>query len=297
MITGTCISDIPWYEKEDWELDELKEEFSSEDKGCHTPSFCDDQVEDKQKSTGAVYPVDLWFVLSCYITPQQVQTFALICQGANAAVSSKKFWIRLYWRHCVDPWSLPDRLHPDRIDSRPGLKSRVIRALFHSYEPLRGRLLHGLWQTEGPDWLQFMHCCSLWFKQILLKKNTKVWAFYFRFMLMADRRQHRPRYLSKEWFEKADFVKANPELNYCMLQVNCLNFVAVPHSVIGQILTGIFINISQNMRHNCVKMVFHKFRNDGKYHPCDGMIVTLDPAIDYRVMKWWHPSYPHHADW
>ena len=161
----------------------MKEEFPSEGEVCDKPSIFDHQQEDKQKRavntkatqcTGIVYPVDLWFVLSCYITPTQVQTFALICRGANAAISSKKFWIQLYWRHCVEPWSLPNRLHPDRVESQPGLKCRVVRALFHSYEPLKCRLLPNVWQKEGPDLLQFMQCCSLWFKQILLKKNTKV---------------------------------------------------------------------------------------------------------------------------
>mgnify|MGYP001794650801 CR=1 FL=1 len=243
-----------------------------------------------------MYPIDLWFVLSCYIVPEQVQTFALICQGANTVVNTKKFWMRLYWCHCVNPWSLPDRLQPDRIESRPGLKNRIIRALFHCYEPLKYRVLANTAQNESLDHLQFMNCSSIWFKQMILKKQTKVWAFYFKFAKKSDREQHRLRYLSKEWFDKADFINANPELDYFVLQVNCMNFLLVPPSAIGQILTSIFINLSQSMRHNCVKMIFHNFRSNRKYKPSNGLTVTLDPVFDYRVMQWWHPLYPHHSD-
>ena len=131
----------------------------------------------------------------------------------------------------------------------------------------------------------------------LLKKHTKVWAFYFRFVQRSDFSLRQPRYLSKEWFYKADFIRANTEEGCSILQVTCMNFLVVPPSVIGQFLTSVFINVSRNMRYNCVKMIFHKHRDDGKYRLSDGITVTLDPVHDYRVMRWWHPCYPHHPDW
>ena len=56
--------------------------------------------------------------------------------------------MQLYLRHIVNTQSLPERLQPERIESRPGLKNRVIRALFQSYEPLKCRILHHLGGTN-----------------------------------------------------------------------------------------------------------------------------------------------------
>ena len=313
VVTSNRSFDLLLYEKEDWELDEMEGESANEDEEDQTvtslrhsetePKSCDHQRKSKLKRreagkcTGIVYPLDLWFLLSCYITPEQVQTFALICQRASTAVSSQKFWMQLYWRHIVNTQSLPERLQPERIESRPGLKNRVIRALFQSYEPLKCRILQSISQQEGPDVLQFMHCSPWWYKQGLLKKHTKVWAFYFRFVQRSDFSLRQLRYLSKEWFDKADFIWANTEEGCSILQVTCMNFLVVPPSVIGQTLTSVFINVSRNMRYNCVKMIFHKHRDDGKYRLSDGITVTLDPVHDYRVMRWWHPCYHHHPDW
>lgn len=39
--------------------------------------------------------MDLWLILSEYIDPEDVGTFAGICKDAYYAVSTPKFWLRM----------------------------------------------------------------------------------------------------------------------------------------------------------------------------------------------------------
>lgn len=50
------------------------------------------------ESGGAVYPLDIWFLLSEYIHPEDVATFACICQSTLHVVNTAKFWFSLYKR-------------------------------------------------------------------------------------------------------------------------------------------------------------------------------------------------------
>jgi len=47
---------------------------------------------------GRVYPVDLWFLIGGYITPEDVRTFACICHDTHAVAHSARFWLSLYRR-------------------------------------------------------------------------------------------------------------------------------------------------------------------------------------------------------
>lgn len=52
-------------------------------------------VEDR---SGIDYPIDIWFLISEYIHPEDVGVFAAICKTSLAVVSTAKFWFSLYKR-------------------------------------------------------------------------------------------------------------------------------------------------------------------------------------------------------
>ena len=52
----------------------------------------------KENNKRAVYPVDLWFLISKHLMPEQVKCFSMICKGTQFVTSTKQFWLNLYNR-------------------------------------------------------------------------------------------------------------------------------------------------------------------------------------------------------
>jgi hypothetical protein len=48
---------------------------------------------------GLDYPLDIWFLISEHICPEDVSTFARICKSALHVVNTAKFWFHLYRRY------------------------------------------------------------------------------------------------------------------------------------------------------------------------------------------------------
>jgi hypothetical protein len=48
---------------------------------------------------GVEYPLDVWFLISEHILPEDVSTFARICKSALHVVTTAKFWFHLYRRY------------------------------------------------------------------------------------------------------------------------------------------------------------------------------------------------------
>jgi hypothetical protein len=48
---------------------------------------------------GVEYPLDIWFLISEYILPEDVSTFSRICKSALHVVGTAKFWFHLYRRY------------------------------------------------------------------------------------------------------------------------------------------------------------------------------------------------------
>lgn len=291
---------VPWYDRTDF--DSMSEEESgkepvtevknrSRSKGLKKNSKKKDVAAVESSECGFTYPLDLWCLLAQYIQPEHVQNFALICKGARDATNLRMFWMRLYKRHVSNPKKLPERLQPDRIECRPGLRARIIRALFYGYELLRSRVAINIGLTD-PSVLESQLCISMWYKQALCKKQTKkIWVFYFKFSQKSGSMKRKPAYFSPEWLAQVDDLSDNPEEGNCILQVNCVNFLPVC-PIQGHVLTNASVGISRDMKHNSVKLTFHSPRSDGRYRKVDGTSVVLDPAYDVKVINWWSPGYP-----
>ena len=42
------------------------------------------------------YPIDLWFLIAMYISPEDLGKFSLICRASHHVVNTVAFWMRLF---------------------------------------------------------------------------------------------------------------------------------------------------------------------------------------------------------
>jgi hypothetical protein len=290
----------PWYDRSD--IGETDDEGSEGDECEDIESLKTDTVlsdTEKLRNTsvrevhsGNCYPLDLWCILADYIKPEQIQTFACICRGSYVAVSSISFWSRLYERFISDNVSLPARLKSNWIESRDGFKCRVVRALFIAYKNLHNHLAQQTLEitrdTHMTSQLVGLRCRHAWYELKTSSKPTKMFVFYFKF----KRNESSEKTCFFENDERFHYVNANSERDFMVLQIIVSNFIRM-QSVSGETLTDISVNLSRNLRFHCIKMAFHVFRHDGRYRKSDGKVIVLDPVSEFRLLRWWHPLYPH----
>lgn len=76
---------------------EVKQDTSIKKLGSHRKKKTV-TLEVVNNESGIDYPIDIWFLISEYILPEDVGKFAAICKTSLAVVSSAKFWFNLYKR-------------------------------------------------------------------------------------------------------------------------------------------------------------------------------------------------------
>ncbi|CAB1314930.1 unnamed protein product [Coregonus sp. 'balchen'] len=218
-------------------------------------------------SDGKDYTVDIWLVLASYIRPEDVCTFALICRNAWTVICTAAFWTRLYRR-------------------KRCLRARVIRSLFHLYEPFSSHVsLSPALPESPPTPLLNSKCLLFWVNKVVGTRPEPMWEFNFKFVKPVVRCKggsaSRGLLLPRQYEE----VHANPDSDCYLLQVTTLNFI----------FTSVFnINVNADMRHHRVRLVFQdsplqQGRRKGEQ---GGTQVVLDPVHSMRLMDWWHPQYP-----
>ncbi|XP_057702855.1 transmembrane protein 183A isoform X1 [Corythoichthys intestinalis] len=249
--------------------------------------------ESSESSDGDEYPVDIWLVLSSYIRPEDVCRFSLICRNAWMVTCTAVFWTRLYKRHYRMDADLPLRLQPDRIDRMCGLRARVIRSLFHMYEPFVSRVSAIPTLPEAtPTTLLNSKCVLFGVKKVAGTRPEGLWEFSFKFV----KQQGNPRNGCAKSLpvpKQYEDVHTNSDSDCYMLQVSTFNFIFTP-VVMGMTLTLFTINVSTDMRHHRVRLVFQDspVRRGKKRGDHVGTQVVLDPVHSVRLVDWWHPHYP-----
>ncbi|XP_042366965.1 transmembrane protein 183A isoform X1 [Plectropomus leopardus] len=249
--------------------------------------------ESSESSDGEEYPVDIWLMLASYIRPEDVCRFALICKNAWTVTCTAAFWTRLYRRHYKIDTDLPFRLQPDSIDRMCSLRARVIRSLFHLYEPfsLRVSKIPALPEST-PTTLLNSKCLLFWVRKVSGTRPEALWEFNFKFL--------KPQVHSKNGCAKSlcmprqyKDVHTNPDSDCYMLQVTTLNFIFTP-VVMGMTLTLFTINVSTDMRHHRVRLMFQDspLQRGKKRGDQGGTQVVLDPVHSVKLMDWWHPQFP-----
>ncbi|XP_023688126.1 transmembrane protein 183A [Paramormyrops kingsleyae] len=249
--------------------------------------------ESQRCSEGREYPIDIWLLLASYIRPEDICTFALICRNAWTVTCTAAFWTRLYRRHYTLDVQLPSRLQPDSIGRMRCLRACVIRSLFHMYEPFSSRVSACPSLPEStPTTLLSSKCLLFWIKKIVGNRPEPMWEFNFKFQKKPAKCKNGCRSvlpLPRQYAE----VHANPDSDCYLLQVTTLNFIFTS-VVMGMTLSLFTINVSTDMRHHRVRLVFQDspVLQGKKLRGEQGVQVVLDPVHSVRLIDWWHPQYP-----
>uniref|UniRef100_A0A1A8IDR9 Transmembrane protein 183A n=1 Tax=Nothobranchius kuhntae TaxID=321403 RepID=A0A1A8IDR9_NOTKU len=244
-------------------------------------------------SDGEDYPVDIWLVLSSYIRPEDVCRFSLICRNSWTVTCTAAFWTRLYRRHYKIDVELPFRLQPDCIDRMRCLRACVIRSLFHLYEPFSSRVSKIPALPEStPTTLLNSKCLLFWVKKLSGTCPETMWEFNFKFIKEQGHSKNGCSKLLRLPKQYED-VHMNPDSDCYVLQVTTLNYIFTP-VVMGMTLHLFTINVSTDMRHHRVRLVFQDspLQRGKRRGDQGGTQVVLDPVHSVKLMDWWHPQYP-----
>ncbi|MBN3273996.1 TM183 protein, partial [Polyodon spathula] len=254
----------------------------------HPRSLTDTHTRD-----GAEYPVDVWLLLASYIRPEDICKFALICKNAWAVSCTAAFWSRLYKRHYISDAHLPARLQPDSMGKVRGLRARVIRSLYHLYEPFCSRVSRSPSIPEStPMTVLNSKCLLFWVNKIVGSRAEPLWEFNFKFLKQPPKLKNGCGN-GLQYPRQYQEVHSNPDHDCFLLQVTTLNFIFTP-VVMGMTLTLLTVNVSTDMRHHRARLLFQdspmvkgrKPRNE------QGVQIVLDPVHSVRLVDWWHPQYP-----
>nr|CAD7402998.1 unnamed protein product [Timema cristinae] len=132
--------------------------------------------EDQSINIGGIdYPLDVWFLISEHIRPEDVSVFAGICKSALHVTNTAKFWFHLYKRHYRSVPNLPERLQPECMVRLYGLRTCVIRALHFMYPPFVNKVKAITTFEEDPHVLTKRQCVLMW-----IKKCKNQWLFFFK---------------------------------------------------------------------------------------------------------------------
>ncbi|KAF5298971.1 hypothetical protein FQR65_LT09520 [Abscondita terminalis] len=242
------------------------------------------------------YPLDVWFLISEYIRPEDIARFAGICKSSFAVVCTAKFWFSLYKRHYKSVPSLPDHLQPERLVRLYGLRTSVIRALHFMYPPYVNKFGTITFSEKHPGTLIKQQCILMSFH-----KQKKDWMYCFKFKenltssLPHSRRSEAKQDQKPDLIEMLEDVSANPDENCRILQVTCLHFIAVPF-VQGLTLKSASLTLSQGFRHHRLQLGFGSAIHTYSYNNLGGSnstVIILDPVVSVKVLDWWHPHYPY----
>lgn len=237
--------------------------------------------------------MDIWLLLASYIRPEDIVNFSLICKNAWTVTCTAAFWTRLYRRHYTLDASLPLRLRPESMEKLRCLRACVIRSLYHMYEPFAARISKNPAIPEStPSTLKNSKCLLFWCRKIVGNRQEPMWEFNFKFKKQSPRLKSKCMDRLQPPIQYED-VHTNPDQDCCLLQVTTLNFIFIP-IVMGMIFTLFTINVSTDMRHHRVRLVFQDspVRGGQNLRSEQGVQVVLDPVHSVRLFDWWHPQYP-----
>ncbi|KAL0879876.1 hypothetical protein ABMA27_002404 [Loxostege sticticalis] len=241
--------------------------------------------QDIENRPGVVYPEIVWYLIARFVRPEDVGRFAAINKSTYAITKRESFWTSLYRDFCEGHPKLPTRLRLENSYKVYGLRQRVIRSLYHTYDVFVKRVAHEAAQDSRPHSLVKRRCVNVWFC-----KGPLLWSIFFKFKRQYPHsRLHSST--TDDFVEELGRVDANPEEESKVLQVTCQSFYEVP-PLMGMILTSVSVVLSQGFRHHRMHLGF----NTGCHVSRDILpecTVVLDTVVNIVVMDWWHPKYPH----
>lgn len=273
--------------KDNWDDDSEDENLNIKE-GRGKKRALSENSNNNNNPEGFDYPLDIWFLISEYIRPEDVGTFASLCKSSLKVVLSARFWIFMYKKYYKNIPNLPVQFKPECLIRKYGIRTSVIRALHFMYTPFIEKSKQIDMNKKHPNILQNKQCLSHWY----IKKNKK-WIFYFKFKLNNPLSFHRNKNKTNDLIEILNDIFVNPEEDCCILEVSSTEFTLI-QPVIGHTLTSVSLSLAQGL---CSYRLQLQFGNhlDKFYSPRGGVTginVVIDPVKEIRVLNWWHPLYP-----
>ncbi|XP_012169229.1 putative transmembrane protein 183BP isoform X1 [Bombus affinis] len=243
-----------------------------------------------EEEEGVDYPLDIWFIISEYISPEAVGKFAQICRSSYHVVTTGKFWFHLYKTYYRFVPGLPERLQPQCMVRTHGLRACVIRTLHYTYFSLKKEVDNVSYlRQDQPHSLVKRQCCLMWHKE-----GKKRWYFYFKLKELPKANNNSLKLKTKINGKKTDFlemledVAVNLEEGCKILRVTCLKYSMLP-PVIGLILQSVSMTLMPGFKDHRLQL---GFGTSDVPNTLTNQVI-LNDVVSYQILDWWHPTYPH----
>ncbi|XP_055704250.1 transmembrane protein 183-like [Phlebotomus papatasi] len=261
------------------ELAERNEREILENSNENLPESCEATAEKMQENveeTYADYCIDVWWLISEHIMPEDVLRFALICQKTACVVSMAKFWSHLYRRFYTRTAELPSQLQPRLLGKQEGLRNAVIRSLFYTYPPFKASLPQRT--NRDPVCLVGKRLESSWFCQKPGEKRKWTFIYTFRPRTYKEKRKIR--------LEEGKGLKSFPAENSHFLLISTRQFRPLPqfygHDVFLKALTR---PLATGFSELALKLTFEDYKRNTV------QTITYEGAVFVQVIDWFSPLY------
>ncbi|XP_042874372.1 transmembrane protein 183-like [Penaeus japonicus] len=243
---------------------------------------------------GIDLPLDIWFLISEHIRPEDVGRFGAICYATFYVISTGRFWITLYKRHHRLIPELPEELTIWNMERLRGLKANVIRALFYMHPPFHAQIVGEKPLTADPTRLLRTQCVLQWHA-----KKGSLYRYFFKFSKQMQNKKSltstREGLPSLMAMDSLIHINANEGCYILEAITSCV--CAVP-MVMGEHLHHAGLGVSADLRSHRL----HLSLAPAHLLPCSSSTksrkyqvpykeVLLEPVRDVRVYPWWHPQY------
>ncbi|XP_049782022.1 transmembrane protein 183-like [Schistocerca cancellata] len=233
---------------------------------------------ERNTSTGVRYPVDLWFLISDYIEPECVGKFARLCKDSLHVVQTAQFWLSLYRRYYKPGTPLPEKLQPESMVQRYGLRARVIRALYYMHRPFTLRCASA---TLSKSTVLNRKVVRQWYQ---INLGSGYWTYYLKLQDI----NHTSKPISSNLVEVLDDIMINREEGCVTMMIECSQFVHLP-LLMGMVLRDISVVLGTALLGSQAHLQFtYSVANTGP-----AVCVDVVYIVSLNFIHWWNPCYPH----
>ncbi|KAK4306296.1 hypothetical protein Pmani_021852 [Petrolisthes manimaculis] len=252
------------------------------------------EIDTTCNEEGVDYPLDIWFLISEYIMPEDAGRFACLCQATLYITTTARFWLTMYRRWYRMVPELPPHLTPWNIDSVHGLRAAVVRSLFFTYLPFTARISAEKPLTADPTILLRTQCVLQWHS-----KEGNLHKYFFKFVQPGQRiARGRGRWCRRGGRWEEDTSVTYNEEEGCYILMASSPAVCGTTMVMGERLYHAGLGISANLRNHRLRLSFvpaHLLPTlpnaPARKYQVPATEITLEPVLDVRLYPWWHPQY------
>ncbi|XP_022083742.1 transmembrane protein 183B-like isoform X2 [Acanthaster planci] len=248
---------------------------------------------------GQIHPSVIWYLVSFFINPEDVATFACLCRDTYALTNTAGFWRMLYFRYynMKAAQSLPKELHPTSIQRTFGLRALVIRSLQFLYAPFvqRNAAKAAALLSSGDS---LTNLVGRVFMYHVSKRKAGSHIYFLKFQ---ERQSLDSGTLNAvEALNRDPDIHVNNHSGQSILRVICKQAHHLePERIMGKELVRASVNISTGMSYSRLKLefqepaagrgrAFNRSRFDRKR---ENTCIVLDPVVCARVFHWWDPNF------